>query len=48
MAEYAIESSSHPISISQYNLSKQLPDEYKSILPSIEEIEDELATRNSK
>jgi hypothetical protein len=29
-------------------LSKQLPDEYKSILPSIEEIEDELATRNSK
>lgn len=45
MAEYAVESSSQPIGISEYELSKLLPDEYKSVLPSIEAIEEELAAR---
>jgi predicted nuclease of restriction endonuclease-like (RecB) superfamily len=42
MAEYAVESSSQPIGISEYELSKLLPDDYKSSLPSVEEIEEEL------
>jgi hypothetical protein len=37
--EYSLESSSQPIGISEYQLSKLLPDSYKSVLPSIEEIE---------
>jgi len=37
--EYSLESSSQPIGISEYKLSKLLPDNYKSVLPSIEEIE---------
>jgi predicted nuclease of restriction endonuclease-like (RecB) superfamily len=42
MAEYAVESSSQPIGISEYELSQLIPDDYKSVLPSIEEIEEEL------
>lgn len=38
-AQYALESSSQPIGISGYELSKLIPDKYKSSLPSIEEIE---------
>lgn len=38
-AQYALESSSQPIGISGYTLSKLLPEEFKSSLPSIEEIE---------
>ena len=45
MAEYALESSSQPIGISEYELSKLLPESYKSSLPSIEEIENELQAR---
>jgi predicted nuclease of restriction endonuclease-like (RecB) superfamily len=41
-AKYALESSSQPIGISEYNLSKLLPENFKSSLPSIEEIEREL------
>ncbi|MDR0573691.1 MAG: PDDEXK nuclease domain-containing protein [Tannerella sp.] len=37
--EYSLESSSQPIGVSEYKLSKLLPDNYKSVLPSIEEIE---------
>jgi predicted nuclease of restriction endonuclease-like (RecB) superfamily len=40
--EYALESSSQPIGISEYELSKLIPDNYKSSLPSIEEIEHQL------
>jgi hypothetical protein len=40
--EYSLESSSQPIGVSEYQLSKALPDNYKSALPSIEEIEEGL------
>ncbi|MDR2824506.1 MAG: PDDEXK nuclease domain-containing protein [Prevotellaceae bacterium] len=40
--EYSLESSSQPIGVSEYQLSKLLPDNYKSALPSIEEIEEGL------
>lgn len=40
--QYSLESSSQPISISEYRFSKLLPDNFKSSLPSIEEIEREL------
>ncbi len=39
VAEYALESSSQPIGISEYNLSNLLPKDYQSSLPSIDEIE---------
>ena len=41
-AEYSVESCNHPIGISEYQLSKCLPDHFKSSLPSIEEIEEGL------
>ncbi|MCL2097974.1 MAG: PDDEXK nuclease domain-containing protein [Bacteroidales bacterium] len=41
-AQYSLESSSQPIGISEYTLSKLLPENFKSSLPSIEEIEREL------
>ncbi len=47
VAKYALESSSQPIGISEYNLSNILPDDYKSSLPSIEEIETQLKTGDS-
>ena len=42
-AQYALESSSQPLGISSYELSRIIPEKYKSTLPSIEEIETELA-----
>lgn len=39
MAQYAVEASSVPIGISEYQLSKLLPTEIESALPSIEDIE---------
>ena len=42
LAQYSLESSSHPIGISAYELADILPENYKSELPSIEEIENEL------
>ena len=42
LAKYASESSKEPIGISEYQLSKLLPDNFKVTLPSIEEIEEEL------
>lgn len=42
MAEYSLEGSKLPIGISEYHLSKLLPEDFKSNLPSIQEIEDEL------
>ena len=45
-AQYSLESSSQPIGISEYTLSKLLPEIFKSSLPSIEEIEHELNKNN--
>ena len=41
-AQYALESSSQPLGVSAYELSKLLPEDFKGSLPSIEEIESEL------
>ena len=42
LAKYALESSSQPLGVSEYELSKISPKEFKSSLPSIEDIENEL------
>jgi predicted nuclease of restriction endonuclease-like (RecB) superfamily len=42
MAQYASSAVSVPIGISEYELSKLMPEEYKGSLPTIEEIEAEL------
>ncbi|MCF6174346.1 MAG: PDDEXK nuclease domain-containing protein [Victivallaceae bacterium] len=39
IVEYALKDISKPIGVSEYMLTKHLPDEYKSSLPNIEEIE---------
>ena len=43
IAEYALKNIEKPIGISEYELSKELPEEFKSTLPSIEEIEAEFS-----
>lgn len=45
VAEYALQNVNAPIGISEYQLSKALPSELKSSLPTIEEIEAELNER---
>jgi len=47
-AQYSLESSAQPIGISEYTLSKFLPENFKSSLPSIEEIERELNKENNE
>lgn len=42
LAQYALESSSQPIGVSEFQLTKFIPDKFKSSLPTIEEIESEL------
>lgn len=42
LAQYALESSSEPIGISEYQLNSLFPDDFKGSLPTIEEIEQEL------
>lgn len=42
LAQYALESSSQPIGISEFQLTKFIPDEFKTSLPSIADIESEL------
>ena len=42
LAQYALESSNQPIGISEYELSRLYPADFKGTLPSIEEIENEL------
>lgn len=42
VAEYALANINHPIGVSEYELTKLFPEEYKSSLPTIEEIENEL------
>lgn len=48
LAQYALESSSKPIGISEYELSKMYPADFKSTLPSIEDIENELKGNPSR
>lgn len=45
IAEYGLKNIEKPIGVSEYELSKVLPDEFKSTLPSIEEIEAELSQK---
>lgn len=42
MVQYALESTNQPIGISEYELSKLIPEDIKSQLPSIEEIEEQV------
>lgn len=42
LAQYALESTSQPIGVSEYELAKLYPSDFKSSLPSIEDIEQEL------
>ena len=48
LASYSIESSSKPIGISSFEISKLLPEKFKSSLPTIEEIEGELKLSGQK
>lgn len=42
LAQYALESSSQPIGVAEFQLTKFIPEEFKSSLPTIEDIENEL------
>lgn len=42
IAEYALRDMNKPIGISQYKLTESLPEEYKTSLPTVEELEEEL------
>ena len=44
VAQYALTGYDQPIGISDYQLSKAIPENLKSILPSIEEVEEELTS----
>jgi hypothetical protein len=44
VAEYALRGMDKPIGVSEYELTRALPDSLKSALPSIEAIESELQT----
>lgn len=43
LAQYALESSTQPIGVAEFQLTKFIPDKFKSTLPSIEDIESELS-----
>ena len=43
---YSLESSSQPIGVSEYQLAKLLPDNFKGSLPSIEELEEEFSKKD--
>ena len=47
-AQYALESSSQPLGVSSYELSKLIPEDFKGSLPSIEEIENELQKEKNR
>lgn len=47
-AQYALESTTQPIGVSAYQLSKLLPEQFKSSLPSIEELENVLENERLK
>lgn len=44
-AQYALESSSQPLGISSYQLSKLIPEDFRGSMPTIEEIEAEFSKR---
>ena len=44
VAQYALTGYDQPIGISDYQLSKAIPENLKSALPSIEEVEEELTS----
>ncbi len=48
MAQYSLEASAYPIGISEYQLSQLMPEELKSQLPAIEEIEASLTNLHSE
>jgi predicted nuclease of restriction endonuclease-like (RecB) superfamily len=48
MVEYALKDISKPIGISEYRLTEMLPEDVKSSLPTIEEIEQKLANKNNQ
>jgi predicted nuclease of restriction endonuclease-like (RecB) superfamily len=48
VVEYALKDINKPIGVSEYFITKNLPDEFKSALPSIEEIETELGGNVNK
>ena len=48
LARYSLESSSKPLGISTYELTKLIPDDFKSSFPTIEEIEMELMQDDKK
>jgi len=41
-AAYALEASSQPLGVSEYELSRMIPEEFRGTLPTIEDIESEL------
>jgi len=43
MAEYALRNMSTPIGVSEYQITESLPDTLKSSLPTVEQLEQELA-----
>ncbi len=48
VVEYALKDINKPIGVTEYNLTKSLPEEFKSSLPTIEEFEAELSTLSDK
>ena len=44
MAHYSLEGYNNPLGISEYELSKLFPKDYKTTLPSIEDIEKEISS----
>ncbi len=46
VVEYALKDIHKPIGVSEYTITKKLPEEFKSSLPSIEEIEAELEDKD--
>ena len=46
IAEYALKNINQPIGVSEYQLTKLFPEEFRSSLPTIEEIEEELKKTN--
>lgn len=47
MAQYALESSSQPLGISEYELQKLYPEKVEGTVPTIEEIEKKLKENNN-
>jgi hypothetical protein len=43
VAQYALSGYEQPISVSDYQLSKAILDNLKSVLPTVEEVEEELS-----